>query len=128
MDILNLAGIAVTVAAFAVLLRQYRQEYSMLLSLAAGVLILLFVIIKAKPAFTQLETLMSRAKVNTEYAGILVKALGICFVTQLASDTCNDAGESAIASKIELAGKFAVLLVALPLFGQVANLAVSLMS
>jgi stage III sporulation protein AD len=127
MDIFAIAGLAVTAAVLSVLLRQYRPEFSVLVGLGAGVIILLFVIVKAQPAFQELTSLFDRARVSSSYAGILLKALGICFVTQLACDACNDAGETAISSKIELAGKFAVLLVALPLFEQIAKLAIGLM-
>lgn len=128
MNFLSIVGIALTAAALAVLLRQYRQEYALLIGIAAGVLILIAVITKAQPVFAEINTLMSGAHVNPDYVRVLVKSLGICFVAQLASDACRDAGESAIASKVELAGKFAVLLIALPLFGQVANLALGLMN
>ena len=126
MDMLSIAGLAVTAAAIAILLRQYRKEYAMLVGLGAGIAILLFVILKAQPAFTQLFRLLDSSGVNREYAQILVKTLGICFVTQLAMDSCKDAGETAIASKVELAGKFAILLVALPLFEEIAKLAMNL--
>lgn len=128
MDFLPIVGIALTAAALAVLLRQYRQEYALLIGIAAGVLILTLVIVKAQPVFAEISTLMAGAHVNAAYVLVLVKSLGICFVAQLASDACRDAGESAIASKVELAGKFAVLLIALPLFGQVANLALNLIN
>ncbi len=49
-------------------------------------------------------------------------------MTQLASDACSDAGEKALAAKAELAGKLAMLLIALPLFEKVAEMAVSLMN
>lgn len=128
MDMLHIAGIAVTVAAFAVLLRQYRKEYAMLLGLTVGVLLFGLILSKATPIFTELNRLTAQAHINKTYVSVLVKSLGICFVTQLAADTCRDAGETAVAGKVEMAGKFAVLLIALPLFGQVAELAVSLLA
>lgn len=128
MGFLSLVGIALTAAVLAVLLRQYKPDYALLIGIGAGVLILIAVITKAQPVFEEIRTLMSGAHVDSEYILILIKSLGICFVAQLASDACRDAGESAIASKVELAGKFAVLLIALPLFGQIANLALSMMN
>jgi stage III sporulation protein AD len=128
MNILSIAGIAITAAALAVLLRQYRQEYALMLGLTAGMLIFAMILSKVQPAFNEINVLMSGAKVNTQYISILIKSLGVCFVAQLASDACRDAGETAIASKVELAGKFAVLLIALPLFSQVADLVLELMN
>ena len=127
MDLFAIAGMALIAAVLSVMLRQYRPEFSVLIGFGAGILILLYVLSKAQPAFSELTSLFSRAQVSSSYAVILLKALGICFITQLACDACSDAGEHAIASKIELAGKFAVLLVALPLFEEIAKLAISLL-
>lgn len=128
MNIFAIAIVAVTAAIFAVVLRQYRQEYAIILGLAAGVLILITVISKVEPAFAEINRLVEGANIDVGYVSILIKSLGVCFVAQLASDACRDAGESAIASKVELAGKFTVLLIALPLFGEVADLVLKLMS
>jgi stage III sporulation protein AD len=128
MAILNVLGVAIIAAVMAVLLRQYKQEYSLLIGLGAGIVILLYIIIKAQPVFSELNSLMSKSGISSAYAQILIKALGICFLTQLAADACKDSGETAIASKVELVGKFSILLLALPLFEQVAQLAVGLLS
>ena len=128
MNIFGIVGIALTAAVLAALLRQYRQDFAIMVGLAAGIVIFGLILIKVQPAFSEINRLMSGTNINTEYISILIKSLGICFIVQLASDACRDAGESAIASKVELAGKFAVLLVALPLFSQVAELVLSLIA
>ncbi len=43
------------------------------------------------------------------------KSLGICHLTQIASETCKDCGFNSIASKVELAGKIAIVLLTLPM-------------
>lgn len=125
---LHIAGFAVTVAALAVLLRQYKKEYALLLGLAGGILLFLLVLSKASPVFEQMRALADQAGVDGSYVSVLIKSLGVCFVTQLAADTCRDAGETAVAGKVEMCGKFAVLLLALPLFQQIASLALGLIS
>ena len=98
----------------------------MLLSLAGGIVILLQLLLSAIPLFSQIETWMSSADLQHGELSVLMRSLGICILTQFAVDSCKDAGESALASKVELAGKIAVLLIALPLFQTAANLALSL--
>lgn len=119
MEILSLIGIGLVAAVLAVVLRQYRPEYAMLISLAAGVLILLQIAQNIVPVVEQVRAILHNTSMPAEYAAVLLKALGICFITQIACDTCKDAGESAIAAKVEMAGKAAVLVVSLPLFSQV---------
>jgi stage III sporulation protein AD len=126
MNIFTVLGFAVTAAVLAVLLRQYRPEFSMLASAAACVMILAYAVIKGLPVINEMTSFAAKANIRSDWASVLVKSVGICFVAQLGADVCRDAGESAIASKIETAGKLAILLTALPLFDKIASLAAEL--
>jgi stage III sporulation protein AD len=123
MDVFVIAAAAVVTAALAILLKQHRPELAMLLTLAGSVLILLIILSKAAPFVDTLGRFLDGTGLPGEYGAIIFKSLGICFLTQLAADTCKDAGETALASKMELGGKIAVLLLALPLFEKVISLA-----
>ena len=56
----------------------------------------------------------------------MLKGLGICYLTQLASDICRDSGEGTLAVQSEMAGKTALLLISLPLFEKTVQLALEL--
>lgn len=113
-------GLAVVSAALVTVIRQRAPEYALLLSVAAGVLILLWILRQGVPLFEQVRELFENtAGAQGEYVGILFKSLGICFVVQIACDACRDLGESAIAAKVEMAGKISVLVLALPLFQRI---------
>ncbi len=126
MNIVAIAGIAIIAAILAVMMKQYHREYSIVISIAAGVIILFEVFANLSPAIKQINVLLSSSGLSAEYATILFKALGVCFLTQFAADSCRDAGESALASKTELAGKIAIVILSLPLFESIANTAVGL--
>lgn len=119
-------GVAVVAAALATVLRQRAPEYALLLSLAAGVLILSAVIHAGVPLFQEIQSLFEITGAQTQSVQILFKSLGICFVVQIACDACRDMGESAIATKVELAGKIAVLVISLPLFQRILSVVASL--
>ena len=116
MNMMTITGLAIVAVALGTVLKQKNPEYSLLLSLTAGVLILGMIITSALPLF---EATGAKA----EYVQILFKALGLCFITQIACDACRDLGETAIASKVETAGKLSVLLVSLPLFEKILGIA-----
>ncbi len=122
MGIYTLVGLGLVAAVLAILLRQYRPEYALLTGLAAAVLILAAIFTAAKEIFARIESLLEVANLPTIYLQAVFKALGISIVAQLGADSCRDAGESAIASKLEMAGKVAVLLVSLPLFESLLQL------
>jgi stage III sporulation protein AD len=126
MNVVGIAGIAVCAAVIAAMLRRYHQEYSVILGIAAEVVILLEVFRNVSPVLNQVGGLLSSSGLSSQYAVILLKTLGICFLAQFAADACRDAGENALASQVELAGKVAIVVLSLPLFQKIASTAVAL--
>ncbi len=126
MEWITVIGAIVVVALLGVLLRGQRPEQATLLVLAAGVGVLVLLLAKAGDVFSTLYGMLEQSGLPTAYIEVLFKALGICLVTQLAADTCRDAGESAMAAKAELVGRFALLTVGLPLFQAITETALSL--
>lgn len=126
MEIAAIVGVVILATFLAVLLRQQRPEQAMAVSLLAGIGILALVLSRAVPVFQTLQQLLQTEALPAEYGTIVFKGLGICLLTQLAADTCRDAGENALAAKAELAGKLLMVMLALPLFEKLAELAASL--
>ena len=126
MDLIAVAGIGLVAAAAAVLLRQYKPEYAMLVSLAAAGLIFGMLVVDLIPAFSVMRGLMDQVSFSADYVRILIKCLGICYLYELAGQVCKEAGQLAISSKIELAGKVAILLLTLPMFEKLLEIALSL--
>lgn len=127
MDIFAICIAAVAATILAVTLKRYNPEISMLLAIGAGVGIFVLVLSQIPQALSQISTLLSRAGMPLAYGQVLFKALGICFLCQFSSDACKDAGQSALASKVELAGKLMIVLLALPMLEDIVNTAVMLM-
>ena len=128
MGLLSLVGLALVATAVCTLLRQYRPEFAIPVSLAAGVLILVLLLPDIESIMDEFSSFSAAGVISGEYLEVLIKSLGICFVTQIACDTCEDAGERAISSKIELAGRLAVLAASIPLFRQVIAIVRGLIS
>ncbi|MDU7337467.1 MAG: SpoIIIAC/SpoIIIAD family protein [Clostridium sp.] len=126
MNVIGIAGLALVSAVIAVMLRRYNQEYAVVVSITAGVIILVQILANIVPAIRQINSLLTATQLPSEYGIILFKTLGICFLAQFAADSCRDAGESALASKVELAGKLSIVLLALPLFEKIASTALAL--
>ncbi len=122
MNVFAITGAAIAAAALSVILRQYNKEYGLYISLCASVLIFISVLAAFSPITSFIKTLSETIDTSSEYIAILFKALSVCYIIQLASDCCKDCGESAIASKIDFAGKIALLLISLPLFETLLNI------
>lgn len=127
MNIFAIAGAAVAAAAVSSVLRQYNKEYGLYISLAVSVLIFGAVLSAFSPVLGLINMLSEASGADSVYITALMKALAVCYITQLASDCCRDSGETAIAAKIDFAGKIAVLLISVPLFEAILGIVKELM-
>ncbi len=122
MNIASIVGIGIVAAALSSVLKRFGGGSSLFVSISASLLILYAVLTSLSPLIGLVGELADSAQTESEYITILMKALAVCIITQLAAESCRDSGEGAIASKIELAGKTAVLLIAVPLFRSILGI------
>lgn len=115
MDIIKIIGIAFLALIIIVILRQYKPEFVIYVSILAGVLILLMSMNKLTGIITILQNISSKTAVNGEFLGILLKITGIAFLTEFAVSVCKDAGETAIASKVDMGGKIIIIAISIPI-------------
>lgn len=127
MEIISVIGAALICTILCVTLKQYKPEYAVIVSIAAAVLLVSGVIGDISEIIAQIKNILSISSVPTSYIYILLKCLGVCILTQFACEAAKDAGQSSIASKIELAGKIAVISISLPLFGEILSIVAELL-
>lgn len=123
MEITALIVLCIITALLALSLRGQRPEFAMLLSLGCGVFVLLNLLGQMKGILSGLERVMAGLSGQSDLTGIILKALGICIVAELGSQCCRDAGEAAVAAKVELAAKTALVLMCMPVFTQLLETA-----
>ena len=116
------AGICVIAALLGLVLRRGSPEASLLLALAAVSAILLALGKPLGELLTFLDDLTEQAGVSPTLFRPLYKIVGIALVVKIGEGPCRDAGESALASVLELTGTVCALLAALPLLRSVLNL------
>lgn len=122
MNIVSVAAVGVVGALVAIAIKQYKPELAILISIITSVIIFSQVISSFLPVIADIKSMLNRAEISFEHLTILFKSIGICYLTQFIIDVCKDAGQAAIASKIELAGKVAICLISLPLFYDLISL------
>lgn len=127
MGIYTIAGVLIAAALLAVVLRQYKAEYAVLVGISAAVFVMIAVLPQISNVISFIKTAAGAAPVLNERLSPLIKAVGVAVITELAADACRDAQENGMASKVELAGKVAILVLAIPLAKELLNLAASLM-
>lgn len=123
---LKYCGAALCALAAILILRSQKSEFSGFVSLAASVILLGAACISFFPVMEFVAESVADTGFS-EYFGTLMKALGITLLVQLCSQVCRDAGEAALASKLELVGKAEILLLCLPLVSELIALAGEMM-
>jgi len=124
MEIVQITVVAVLSAVLALVLKKDTPQFALLVGIAASALLLLAVL----PRLSEVLGLMSRLSAYVDGGAhyvTLLKVIGIAYATEFGAQICVDAGETAVASKLELAGKLLIMTVAAPL---VLNLAEQVLS
>ena len=115
MDILKIVGLGMVSVMLCVLIKSYRPELSMVLSVTATVVIIFYVFPYFRQILSSLLRMSDYLGIEYEYIYPVFKVIGIAYITQIGGDLCRDAGETAIASKIDFAGKIAIVSLAVPI-------------
>lgn len=115
MEIIKIVGIGLIALVIILILRQYKPEYAIYVSLIAGILILTLSLGQLSGIINLLKDISSRANINTKFLSLLLKITGISFLTEFAVSISKDSGESAIANKIDLGGKVLIIVISIPI-------------
>lgn len=117
----KMAALAVAAALCALVVRQSAREVGMVLSLAAGAIILTQALGAVEAIRSLMEELGDRAGLSPAVLDPVLKTVGIAVLTRVAAEVCRDARESGIAAFVETAGAVMALYVALPLMRAVLD-------
>lgn len=123
MNFINLSGLILVALIISTALKKYLSSYALIINIISGIIIMFHIMSMATEFFDYIKNLFSQAKISSEYMAVLLKSLGMCFISQFAYDACIDAGEKSLALKVEFAGKIGILTCALPLFKQITQTA-----
>lgn len=124
MEVIKLLTLTVIIALLSILLKNTGHEYSFILQIAAIVMILLCVILKASSFKDEILSVITNTGVDITPFKILLKALGINIICDVSSSLCRDAGNEGLSKGVELLGKTAVLIISVPLISEIVNICI----
>lgn len=127
MEIIQVVGIAFVATFIVMILKQYRPEFSIYISIIAGILIFVLVVVKLSSVIELVKTLTNKLGTNTQYFSLLIKITGIAYLSEFATNICRDSGESAIASKVELAGRIIIIAMSVPILGALVDVVINIL-
>lgn len=115
MGILQIIMFALIASILYIVLKDLHESFAFLIVLIAGIVIFLSVIKQLGAIFQLLQSLGQKAAIDGMYIETILKIIGIAYITELGANITKDAGLSSVASKIELAGKVFILVLAIPI-------------
>lgn len=122
MEVMRIVGIGLIGAILSILLRNSKPEFSMLIPVVVSFTVLACAMPCLIRITEELSRMASSAGINSSYMRIVIKVIGISYLVCITAELCKDAGENAIAAKIELGGKLIILAMAIPIINSLLNL------
>ena len=122
MEIIKIVGIALIALVIIIMLKQYRPEYAIFISILTGILILILVMDRLTGIINLIQSVEDKFSINTQFIALLIKITGIAFLSEFAVSICKDSGEAAIASKIEIGSKIIIISMSIPIISSLLEI------
>jgi len=114
MGIFQVVATGVLGAVLAITIKKQSPEIALIITIASSVLIFLMVL----PMLTEVVGVLSRVGEmldgGMQYVSLAFRVIGVAYIAELGASVCADAGETAIAAKIDLGGRVIIMVLAMP--------------
>ena len=115
MEIMKIIGVAFVTALSSVLLKATKPELSFAVTVTGIIVILLFMVDSLQSALTAFQAIAQTTGVSNGLLKILLKIVGVGYLTEFGAGILNDFGSSAVADKVVLGGKITIVILSLPI-------------
>lgn len=122
MDIAKLIGIGVSGAIAAIILKEYKPAFAVIIGMITSAVIFFFSLTEIRYVFDVIDTISQHLSLDSSYIKTVIRIIGISYLTCFGSEICRDAGQNAIAQKIDFAGKVIIIATSIPILTSVLNL------
>ena len=127
MSILSIISIALVSVIIINLVNKYNADFSVVATVVAGIILLVSIVGYFTDIIDRFEQIVNLTGINDDIFSVVLKVVGLSYITQFSSDICKDFGVGSIAQKVELAGKIAIFTVALPIVSGMINMVMELL-
>ena len=126
-ELIKIIGIGLIALVIVIIFKQYKPEYTIYVSIIAGILMLFLAMEKVSGIVNLLQSISDKTYINKQFLGILLKITGIAIITEFAVSICADAGEKAIATKIEIGSKVIIIAISIPIISSLLELIIEIL-
>lgn len=127
MEMIKIIGIGLSGMVTALVLKEYKPVFAVCVGGLTAAVIFLLMLEQISYVFDVTGTIAARLAINTEYIAIIIRIIGIAYIARFGSELCRDAGQNAIAQKIDLAGKIIIVATSVPILTAILNLLIGVL-
>ena len=122
MEIVKICVAAIAAVFLISVLKPVKKEFAIAVSIICGVFIFSVVFSYLSSAVGTVKSIFSYFNADGAMTVIILKVIGVAYICEFVSSVCKDAGESAVASKVEAGGKIIIVYLALPIITSLLDL------
>ena len=127
MVIFKIIGVGIITSLAVMLLKQLKPEISIVVGMSGSIIILFMILNALSGVIENFTTMTERIGIDSELFFLLLKIIGIGYITEFSANLCSDCGSNSIADKILLAGKVVIMLLAIPIINTLIEIIYGLM-
>ena len=122
MEILKISGLAFVIITISAILKQTKPEFAIQVVLIATVMLFTFALSLSTTVYEYITEICNISGIKSQYLKIVFKIIVISYISDFTASLCRDAGESAVAVKVEMVGKLIITAASLPVFKEFISL------
>ncbi len=127
MELFKIVGIGLITCIACLIVRQVKPDVASIIMMAGGVVILLMVVDYVAQIFDVFKVIIDKTGLTSNLFSIVLKIVGVGYLTEFAANICSDTGCNSLADKILLAGKILILVMSLPIVTNIVEIVVGLL-
>lgn len=127
MNIVKVCVFCITAVILITIVREQNKSIASMISIISGIIVMIYVVSNIDGIFNILDNLTSISKVESKYLSLILKISGITYLIEFGKNLCIDASESALGTKLEMAGKVMIVTLTLPILTEILEQIVGLL-
>ena len=127
MEIFKIVGVGLLTCFLSILIKQIKPEFYFFVLISGGAVIILLVLDKLTTVISYFFKLFEKTKIDPSTFFVVLKIIGIAFLTEFAAGICVDSGNASIGDKVIFAGKIIILFLSLPIFTNLIEIIIEML-
>ena len=126
-ELFKIIGVGLLTVVCYVIIKPIKPELAIFVSLAGSCIVLIFCIDALSGVIDLISNFVNKTGLNSGLFSLILKIIGIGYLTEFASNLCLDAGNNSVSEKILFAGKIFILILSLPIISSMLNIIVEIL-